>query len=59
MNALLTLLRLALAPAPAEPTAEELEARWQALYDTEPGSEREEEAYLAAAQAGVNLRRAA
>lgn len=56
---LLEALRVALAPAPAEPTAEELEARWQVLYDTEPGSEREEEAYLAAAQASVNLRRAA
>lgn len=56
---LLEALRSALAPAPAEPTAEELEARWQALYDTQPGSPEEEAAYLAAAQAGVNLRRAA
>lgn len=52
-------LRLALAPAPAELSAEELEARWQALYDTEPGSDREEEAYRAAAQAGAGVGRAA
>ena len=56
---LLTALRVALAPAPVEPMAEELEARWQALYDTQPGSPEEEAAYLAAAQAGVGVGRAA
>lgn len=56
---LLEALRVALAPAPAEPTAEELEARWQALYDTQPGSPEEEAAYLAAAQAGAGVGRAA
>lgn len=42
---LLSLLRAALALAPAEVSAEELEARWQRLYDTKPGSPEEEAAY--------------